>query len=53
MDTSPSCRSSRAANRLRTSGRLWLGVANALAIELGVALAVALLAAFLGGDLPC
>jgi hypothetical protein len=38
---------------MRTPNRLWLGVANALAIELAVALAVALLAAFLMGDLPC
>ena len=38
---------------MRTPVRLWLGVANALAIELGVALAVALLVAFLGGGLPC
>jgi hypothetical protein len=38
---------------MRTPVRLWLGVANALAIELALALAVALLVALLGGGLPC
>jgi hypothetical protein len=52
MDTRTS-RAADAAGEPTAPGRLWLGLANALAIELVLALVVALLVALLGGGLPC
>jgi hypothetical protein len=49
MNTPTTCRAADAAGEVAATGRLWRGVANALAIELAVALAVALLV----GALPC
>jgi hypothetical protein len=49
MDTSRTSRASDAAGEPTASGRLWLGLANALAIEFAVALLVALLVT----GLPC